>query len=584
MPLPVHIPRSVPIAVADDAPAPVRFAAEELARHLKEAGGVDAVPTDQAAGDFTIRLDARCPAGFADALAPEAFRYRVSSAGIDIAGGSPRGTVYGVYGFLEEVLGYRWYTSTVRRVPDWDGTLPCVDTVRTPAFSYREVYWRDATDGDFALRLRLNSARARIADAHGGRVRFHRFSHTFDALIPPEEYFDTHPEYFAMVDGKRLKERTQLCLTNPDVLRLAKARVRRWIAENPDCTIFSVAQNDWYHNCTCPACQALDAREGSPAGSMLHFVNAIADDIAAEYPHVMLHTFAYMFSRRAPRFVRPRPNVIVRLCSIECCFAAPLDACTWAIGDIDVQDGVVKNGFTDQGEALFLRDLREWSAICKNLYIWDYTVNFANYPQPFPNLHVMQPNLRLFQAHGVTGVFEQGNFSPGSASAFAGLKTYLLAKLLWDPDADADALTQDFLHGVFGESAGALAAYLHLMERAVAGHHMGLYDPPNAPYFTDALLEKADALFAEAEKAAPSTEIRDRVALERLSVRYVRLARLPPGAPGRDEGWDAFHADANRLGVTEVFERKSLPESIECLKRSRYGLNREGVPYLDYLM
>ncbi|MCL1796530.1 MAG: DUF4838 domain-containing protein, partial [Clostridia bacterium] len=249
---------------------------------------------------------------------------------------------------------------------------------------------------------------------------------------------------------------------------------------------------------------------------------------------------------------------------------------------VDVQDGSAAGKLRSDNSSAFVRDLGAWAAICDRLYIWDYTVNFANYAQPFPNLHVLQPNLRLFKKYGVRGVLEQGNFSPGAASGLAALKVYLLAKLLWDPDGDLGAWTDDFIAGVYGKAAPYLHQYIALLTDAVRSHHMNIYDASHAPYFTDEVLERADALFVRAEAAAETEEIRSRVALERLSVTYTRLARLPLNAPDRDALWDAFHADTARFGITELFERRPLDASIERLKQSRYALDRTELPYLDY--
>ena len=138
-------------------------------------------------------------------------------------------------------------------------------------------------------------------------------------------------------------EHSQLCLTNPDVLVLCIEGVRTWIHENPKCRIFSVAQNDWYGNCECDTCRMVDEREGSPSGSLIAFVNAIADAIAEEFPQVMLHTFAYLYSRKAPRTLHTRKNVIIRLCSIECCFSHPIGQCNQAIAHIDVEQGAARH-------------------------------------------------------------------------------------------------------------------------------------------------------------------------------------------------------------------------------------------------
>lgn len=146
----------------------------------------------------------------------------------------------------------------------------------------------------------------------GGKVSFYRYSHTFEELVPPEKWFDSHPEYFSLVNGKRRREHSQLCLTNPDVLEICIEGVRRWMREHPECRIFSVAQNDWYGYCECEHCQAIDRREESHAGALLAFVNAVADAVRDEFPDNRIHTFAYLYSRKAPRFLRPRENVIVR--------------------------------------------------------------------------------------------------------------------------------------------------------------------------------------------------------------------------------------------------------------------------------
>ena len=48
----------------------------------------------------------------------------------------------------------------------------------------------------------------------GGKHIYQGFVHTFFPLIPPDKYFENHPEWFSEIDGKRQQGRTQLCLTN----------------------------------------------------------------------------------------------------------------------------------------------------------------------------------------------------------------------------------------------------------------------------------------------------------------------------------------------------------------------------------
>ena len=114
-------------------------------------------------------------------------------------------------------------------------------------------------------------------------------------------------------------------MTNPDVIRIATAEIRKRIQEHPEAMIFSVSQNDWRNYCTCEKCRKLAEEEGSQAGPLLHFVNAIANDVAKDYPDKIIDTLAYQYTRKPPKHVKPAPNVAIRLCSIECCFTHPLE-------------------------------------------------------------------------------------------------------------------------------------------------------------------------------------------------------------------------------------------------------------------
>lgn len=450
-----------------------------------------------------------------------------------------------------------------------------------PDFAYRDLYWRGALNGRFALQCGLNSARAEISPEMGGKISFYRYSHTFEELVSPEKWFDAHPEYFSLVNGRRQREHSQLCLTNPDVLKICVEGVGRWMREHPDCRIFSVAQNDWYGYCECQRCQAVDQREESHAGTMLAFVNAVADAVREEFPENRIHTFAYLYTRKAPRYLRPRENVIVRLCSIECCQSHPMAVCRQAIDGIDVENNAA-DAFALSGQA-FTDDLADWAKIAPHLYLWDYTTNFSNYLQPFPNWHVIGENLRLFRRLGVEGVLEQGNYSPGKTSAFAPLRIYLLSRLLWNTDADTDGLIRAFVRGYYGpEAEPGVLQCLSLMENAASQTHMGIYDMPDAAYLDEGLIEQADGCLADALSLTADPLRRERLEREHLSFAYVQLARLPMDAPGRSERIDAFAGELARLGVTELFERRELAGSIQCMKESRLTRQRDDVPYRCY--
>ena len=134
--------------------------------------------------------------------------------------------------------------------------------------------------------------------------------------MPVATYGETHPEYYALVDGKRKLDGfsgPQLCLTNPDVLALVTEAVLKELEEKPDVENISVSQTDNDLHCQCEACAAIDEREGTPMGSILTFVNAVADEVANVRPEVSVGTLSYWYSRRPPKHLKPRPNVQIQL-------------------------------------------------------------------------------------------------------------------------------------------------------------------------------------------------------------------------------------------------------------------------------
>lgn len=551
----------------------VRYAASELQKYILKATCTD-IPY------FSDRCPMRGPEirigshvrDMVDSVLPtEGFRIREDGTHIYIEGGSSRGVLYGVYHFLSRHCGFRCFTKDAETIEKADILdVEIGDERDAPTFEYREAYFRHAFDGDFCAKNSLNSNMGDISKAKGGRMKWFNFHHSFRDLVPAEEYFDTHPEYFSEIDGKRVPDK-QICLTNPDVLEIAEKKLLEWIRQNPECTVFSVAQNDGYGPCTCPSCRALVEKEGSESGPIIHFVNALADSIREEHPRILLHTFAYVYSLPAPRYAVARDNVIVRLCNFSCRFDKP-------IMELAIENPTGK-------DAEFLNALEEWKSHAKRLYVWDYAVNFSNYLQPFFHFHVMADNIRMFRDHGVLGVLEQGNFAYGGGAAMDDLKSYLIAQLLWNPDVDVDEEIHRFMVGVYGEKAGSyVEQYVRMVEEAETKSPLSIYQSPNAPYLTDKLIAAADELFRYALSAAGSDTYRTRVAREYLSVRFVQLARLPMDAPYRTEKIKNFMKDLKKHGITEIFERTSLAAAEYALLTSTYTSDRSKVYSLYYTM
>lgn len=290
---------------------------------------------------------------------------------------------------------------------------------------------------------------------------------------------------------------------------------------------------------------------------MLRFVNACAASIAEEFPDVIIDTFAYQYTRQAPKITRPLPNVCVRICSIECCFAHPLNACD-----------EIMHPFKDRviGNATFQNDIRDWAKICKRMFVWDYTTNYRFYLAPFPNFHVLKDNIRFFLENGVTGIFEQGNAQSASGE-FGELRMYLISRLMWDPDLDVEQAMDEFLTGYYGMAAGPIREYIRLLtNHVVEDHvHMGIYDDPTW-YITDETLQKAQALWDEAEALAADEAELARIRRSRLQVRYAQVQRMSTEDPSRAGLVESLIADIRAFGISHIRESQDLEKSFELLR------------------
>ncbi len=480
-------------------------------------------------------------------LGAEGFQLITSGKTLVIAGSDKRGCLYGVYTFLEDYLGCRFFTEDVTVIPKRNTVyLPVMNDTQIPVLEYRESYFKDYWDGDFYARLKCNGNAGHLTEMHGYKMEYTLFVHSFNTLVPPEKYFNDHPEYFSEVNGKRIKEHTQLCLTNPEVLEIATESVRQRLRTNPNASIISVSQNDWHNFCTCDKCSSMDNYEGSHAGTLITFVNKIAEAIEDEFPDVAIDTLAYQYTRKPPLHIKPHKNIIVRLCSIECCFSHPLSEC----------------------DSSFKTDLEEWSKICSRLHVWDYVVNFAHTLSPFPNFRVLQPNIKFFIEHNVTGIFEEGNNSDRESGEFNALKQYILAKLLWNPDYDVDSGIAEFMHAYYGMAANEIMKYFDLIHDMITPDiHMRIYDPPRTAYLSTEMLNKASIIFDRAERLAENESILARVKKLRLSVRYVQIVNIPTDDASRSAAVEEFITDVRAAGITSYREGARL-EHTEPLLRS----------------
>ena len=505
----------------------------------------------------------------------EAFLIIEKDNDIIITGNSSRAILYAVYKFLEEFVGFRCFTKDCEKVDKLDSLSIKKDylLIQDFSFEYREVYFRNAFDANFASKNMLNSNLANLGAIHGNKVKWYNFHHSFSDLINPNEYFEEHPEYFSLIDDKRRKEHTELCLSNEEVFNLCLEKIRSWIKNNPDCNIFSVAQDEWMGHfikmaCECENCKKIDDENNSQSGSIITFVNRIVEELQKEFPDKLIHTFAYQYSRKAPTKVKPHNNVIVRLCNIECSWSKSIEELTSIDGTCET--------------AKFYNDLINWSKITNRLYIWDYAVNFRNYLLPFPNLFVIAKNISLYRKNNVKGVLMQGNFSYGGGGYLDELKSYLTARLLRDDAKSVNEIIEEFCFYYYGDVASKyVLEYIYLWENHVRNYNMWLYDNADHEMFNEEIIQESFRLL---NKALEFTTNKERVERLLISIEYLYLVRLEMDYPNRNKLIDDFKEKILKLRITEIFERTELNYSIEIMKKSRYAIDRKDWYSLYYIM
>ncbi len=499
------------------------------------------------AGDYTVDRVA---------LGEEGFMLKVVGEKLVIAGGELRGTLYGVYDFLEMHLGCRWFMPDLTEIPSnttikIDGNL---NDTQKAHFEYRDDYWNSAFNVDWKVKHKINSDNGgTMPQRYGNGISYAAFCHTMGAFVP-ESLFDEYPEYFSYREDKDARTLEQRCLTNPEVLAITIESAKTVMRANPRAKIISVTQNDNGGYCQCPVCKASDEHYGGPSGTNIWFVNQVAQALEVDFPDVGVDTFAYQYTRKPPVNVVPRDNVIVRLCSIECCFAHPLAECGH-----EKNESILLR-FQDV-ESTFAADIKGWSDICDRLYIWDYTTNFNLYVNMFPNFQVLSPNMQFFVDNNVKGVFEQGNYTGGKSGEFGEMRAYVLAKLLWDPYCDVEHHMMDFMNAYYGkDSAPFIKEYLDIItNKMIKTGHMSIFDwHYQGVYFTKEERRHMDALWDDAQANAGNPTQLDNINRSQISYRFYKANLLLDefgvfkiSRPAQNK---ALYKDLGKYGVTRLSE------------------------------
>ncbi len=497
-------PKNIRIVISDEADNYAKAAAEYLKSTVKNSTGVE----------YQIVTDAVAPEGFeitvgnterfstdVSKLDDGAYIIKSFDGGVAVIGAGTRGNIYGVCRLLKDYGGYRCYVAGESFTNDGsDLIIPDDVEIRyDPFFEYTETDWRlgSTSHEDYAISNGLNGGGYnRINENYGGTVNYiSGFCHTLATqFCSRNTYFESHPEYFAWREGKRVSY--QLCLTNDDVYEIVLNEVFELLKDRHDpkaaLQIISLTQDDNQGYCQCDNCKKLDEENGSQAGSLLTFINKIATAVAAtgKYDNVAIDTFAYQYTRTPPKVVRPVDNVIIRLCSIECCFADTFD-----------------DPSCDRNTK-FMSDLSEWGKICDRLYIWDYATNYAYTTAVFPDFGVLQKNMQVLYENNAKGVYVEGNYYLADVDTeFADLRSYLIANLLADPYCDYDAKMREFCDYYYGAGGEQIYEFIQMTIEGTKDVHLSIYNGIKSSLsLSRSEVKKCDSLWDTAKRNTVNDE------------------------------------------------------------------------------
>lgn len=424
-------------------------------------------------------------------LAPDAFEIDVTTDELVITGGERNGCLYAVLHIFEHYAGCHFYSPDTRVFPKvTEIVVPKGKITQTPAFENRIINIYYPTNQEYLDWTRLQTIEEMYPEGY--------FVHTFSKFIE-RSTVGFEEQNFALIKGQRSKN--QLCPSQLSTKKLIIDVLQKEMKKQPNKKTWSVSQNDNEFYCECDDCMRTIRKEGSPAGPIILLVNAIAE----KFPDKIISTLAYQYSRK-PTVTKPLDNVEIMLCTIELMRHEPI---------------------AQTKDDSFQQNIYGWHKLSKNLFLWDYTIDFDHSLAPFPNLSVLQPNIQFFQSYGVKSLFEQSNSTHGYE--FAELKVHLLSKLMWNPNLDVNLETDRFLSAYYGKAGKNIKDYMNFLSTEVNRNHIPLwiYDNPSVhqnDLFSVKNTAKMQQLFKDAlSSVEPNSLAHAHVEQLRLGLSYTLL-------------------------------------------------------------
>ena len=576
------------------------FASEELVRFFQQATGVVLCVIQENSQEFfafdgkyfsvgNTALFAQCGECLtAENMNMDGVRVFTKDGNAFINGYSESGKIYAVYTFLKAQVGFTVYAPDeiyVEKKSDF--ALQAMDVTSVPDFVGRDIHnYTLIYDPLQSVRLRSNGVRTVFPEEYGeGSVWSKTYwCHSTFLILPPDQYAEAHPEWYT--DNK-----LQLCiataLEDTEEGRLMYAtflqNFKEIIAKEPNAKYFMVGQEDVGYTCDREKSKRMNAKYGgekeASSGTLMVFINRIAREIKAWLKEtaperadlVKIVIFAYQKTQQPPVTwnaekgkyecvpeVVPEDNVMVRFAPLASVYS--------------------KNFLDEEYNESARTSILGWSDIGAKLSVWSYDVGFGSYEYPLDNWRVMAENYRIFKRYGVKDILMQGACD-SPATPFLTMRNYVHSQLLWDVNADVEALVKDFIERYFKAAAKYIYQYYeyvnayYKMTEITKGFlaYAGIWESADVSipkYYSKEFIEQCLKIFEKAKAAAESIEdesvrklVLERVLREELAPRYMMLDlyRRDFDKKECDGMIKAFVKDAETLGLKAY--REGLPRT-----------------------
>lgn len=540
-------------------------AADFMAATLERMSGSNGVRTAVKGGSesgFSIYVGRAANSALIDLsdVKDDGYRLEIKPEGIYIVGKTDDAARNGIYDFLETHLECMYVSPENTYVPIFPTVkLALEEKTVNPTITWRKVYQYESVQNGWYERLKMNGT---IVKEGENSIELYNewgtWCHSSFEFVPPEKYFDEHPEYYAKFLGKRRYQfnvlgrtfPTHLCYTNEEVYQIAEAELVKRIESNPEVKFWDFSIMDTYFaTCRCKECKKFNKEAGSEMGTLLAFLNRLADAIRDDYPDVYLSTLAYQRVKNPPKNMKCAPNLCINVCAFPGTQSYPYST-----------EGGIK------ASREFAERVVEWGKICDNILVWDYVVNFTHLKLPFPNFEFQKENLEFYLENNIRFVFHQGSREPMDENAE--MRTYLLSRQLWDKDVDLLALAKKYVAVVYGDAAGLVEEYMDTANAAMieSGADLSLYDSPKkhkngylAPKLTDKYLELTEKMLEVAENS--DTVNVKAVEMLRVNALYAKMT---------DASWDYRAKKAAFEEFKALSEKYNFTKSGEIVEMSRF--------------